>query len=71
MSARKILLTRENHSERTLAEMYDPNKMPSDLREAHDENDHIVDQLYRKKGFANDEERLAVLFNLYEQMAKK
>jgi len=70
-SARKILLTRENHSEKTLAEMYDPDKMPADLREAHDENDHIVDQLYRQKGFINDEERLSMLFNLYEQMTKK
>lgn len=70
-SARKILLTRENHSEKTLAEMYDPNKMPTDLRDAHDENDHIVDQLYRQKGFADDNERLSVLFDLYEQMTKK
>lgn len=70
-SARKILLTRENHSEKTLAQMYDPGEMPSDLREAHDENDHIVDQLYRQKGFVNDEERLAMLFNLYVQMTSK
>jgi len=70
-SARKILLARENHSEQTLAEMYDPNKMPSDLREVHDENNIIVDQLYRKKGFAGDEDRLVILFDLYEQMTKK
>lgn len=70
-SARAILLARDVHFEQTLAEMYDPEKMPADLREAHDKNNHLVDQLYRGKGFANDEERLATLFDLYEQMTAK
>lgn len=70
-SARKILLARAAHPGKTLADMYDPDKMPSGLREAHDENDHLVDSLYKKGGFANDEERLAVLFDLYEKMSKK
>ena len=51
--------------------MYDPNKMPTDLREAHDENDHLVDNLYKKGGFMNDEDRLAALFELYEKMTAK
>jgi type II restriction/modification system DNA methylase subunit YeeA len=67
-SARDILLTRENHSEKTLSDMYDPNKMPKDLKNAHEINDNIVDQLYRKKGFVSDEERLSVLFDMYENM---
>lgn len=70
-SARRILLARAAHPEKTLATMYDPEKMPADLREAHDENDHIVDQLYKKSGFTNDEDRLAALFELYEQMTAK
>lgn len=70
-SAENILLARENHSEMTLAEMYDPDKMPADLRQAHDENDVLVDKLYRNHAFANDEERLAVLFDLYGKMTKK
>lgn len=70
-SARAILLTRDTHFEQTLAEMYDPDKMPADLREVHNKNDIIVDQLYRGKGFANDEDRLAMLFDLYEQMTTK
>lgn len=70
-SARRILLTRAGHPEKTLAEMYDPNKMPADLREAHDENDHLVDNLYKKGGFTNDEDRLAALFALYEHMTAK
>lgn len=70
-SARRILLARAAHPEKTLADMYDPDKMPADLREAHDENDHLVDSLYKKGGFTNNEDRLAALFNLYEQMVTK
>lgn len=70
-SARKILMTREKHSEKTLAELYDPDKMPADLREAHDENDILVDRLYVKSGFRRDEDRLAKLFEMYESMTKR
>ncbi len=66
-----VLDSRENHSEKTLSQMYDPDKMPYDLRLAHQELDNVVDSLYRKKPFANDEERLAYLFNLYEEMINK
>ena len=66
--ARNVLFVRENHSEKTLAEMYDPDKMPDDLREAHAELDLAVDRLYRQKPYSSDEERLADLFALYEQM---
>ncbi len=70
-SARSILLIREKYSELSLADMYDPDKMPTDLKQAHEENDILVDQLYRKKGFVDDEERLAVLFDLYEKMIEE
>jgi type I restriction-modification system DNA methylase subunit len=68
--ARAILFARENHSEHSLAELYDPDKMPEDLRQAHHELDLAVDRLYRPKPYSNDEERLADLFSLYEQMTK-
>lgn len=70
-SARRILLARAAHPEKTLANMYDPEKMPADLRDAHDDNDHLVDSLYKKGGFVNDEDRLAALFELYVQMTEK
>lgn len=70
-SARRILLARAAHPEKTLADMYDPDKMPANLREAHNENDHLIDSLYRKGGFTNDEDRLAALFELYERMTLK
>ena len=69
-SARNILFARENHSEKTLAELYDPEKMPDDLRQVHIQNDLLVDSLYKTTRFRNDEERLSRLFELYEQMAK-
>nr|WP_315160411.1 DNA methyltransferase [uncultured Flavobacterium sp.] len=64
----RILEERENHSEKTLAQMYDPDKMPEGLREAHRLNDLAVDRCYRSKPFESDEERLEYLFKLYEKM---
>lgn len=63
--ARRILQVREFHSEMTLGELYDPDKMPENLRMAHHETDMHVDSLYRSRGFGNDEERLAHLFSRY------
>lgn len=64
----KILDEREAHSEKTLAELYDPDKMPRGLRQVHSEMDLAVEKCYRKKLFTSDEERLEYLFKLYEQM---
>ena len=69
--AEEVLLTRENHTEKTLAQMYDPDKMPKDLKEAHRALDLAVDSCYPGAPFANDEERLEVLFKMYEKMVKK
>ncbi|RAV32221.1 DNA methyltransferase [Corynebacterium heidelbergense] len=67
-AALRILDVREYFCECTLAELYDPDKMPDLLREAHAQNDALVDSIYRKTGFESDEERLAALFKLYEKM---
>lgn len=48
--------------------MYDPDKMPDDLRRAHEGNDILVDKLYGSTPFQNDEARLTALFKLYEEM---
>ena len=69
--AKEILFARENHTEKTLAQMYDPAKMPSDLRVAHQQNDALVDSMYSPNGFENDEQRLTKLFELYAQMTSK
>lgn len=70
-AAENILVTRAFYPEKTLAEMYDPDKMPEDLREAHATLDDIVDSCYPDYPFANDEVRLECLFKLYEKMTKK
>lgn len=63
-----ILEEREKHSEKTMAELYDPDKMLADLLQAHQSLDLAVDQIYRSRPFVSDEERLAHLFGLYERM---
>ena len=62
---------REHHSEKTLAQLYDPDKMPDGLREAHHQLDIAVERCYRSKPFETDEERLEYLFKLYEQMIEE
>lgn len=64
----KILEVRENYSEKTLSQLYDPDKMPESLQEAHHQLDLAVERCYRSKPFESDEERLEYLFKLYEQM---
>ena len=67
-SAMRIIEARENHYENTMAQLYDPDKMPDDLRAAHESNDLLVDSLYRRSGFENDSERLQELFRRYREM---
>lgn len=66
--ATNVLIAREMHPEMTLAELYDPDKMPDDLKQAHQELDLAVDHLYRRKGFESDEDRLQHLFKRYEAL---
>jgi len=65
-----ILDEREKHSEKTLAQLYNPDKMPEGLKEAHHQLDLAIERCYRKKPFESDEERLEYLFKLYEEMIK-
>jgi len=65
-----ILDEREQHSEKTLAQLYDPDKMPEGLKEAHHQLDLAIERCYRKKPFESDEERLEYLFKLYEEMIR-
>lgn len=70
-AAENVLITREYYPEKTLAELYDPDKMPQDLREAHAKLDDIVESCYPGYPFASDEARLECLFKLYEKMTSK
>ena len=72
-AAENVLITREYYPEKTLADLYDPEKMPKNLREAHEKLDDIVESCYPGYPFASDEARLECLFKQYEKMtaAKK
>ncbi|MGR3565008.1 MAG: class I SAM-dependent DNA methyltransferase [Heliomarina sp.] len=66
--AEDILLAREAHFPATIADLYDPEKMPGDLRAAHDRNDEVLERIYIGRRFRNDTERLEKLFELYTKM---
>ena len=67
----RIIDERLKHSEKTLAQLYDPDNMPEGLKEAHHQNDLAVERCYRNTPFSNDEERLEYLFKLYEKMIQE
>lgn len=67
MLAKAVLDARAAHPGATLADLYDPDVMPADLRKAHTALDKAVDALYRRGGFASDRERVEHLFALYEK----
>jgi hypothetical protein len=56
---------------KTMAELYDPEKMPEGLKTAHHNLDMYIEKCYRDKPFESDEERLEHLFKLYEKMIKE
>ncbi|WP_319804769.1 type IIL restriction-modification enzyme MmeI [Xanthomonas citri] len=66
--AEDILLARESHYPATIADLYDPEKMPDDLRRAHERNDEVLERIYIGRRFRNDTERLEKLFDLYTKM---
>ena len=68
--AEDILLVRERHFPKTIAELYDPEAMPADLREAHDRNDETLERIYIGRRFKNDTERLEKLFEMYTDMTR-
>jgi hypothetical protein len=66
--AEDILLARESHFPATIGDLYDPDNMPTNLREAHERNDEVLERIYIGRRFRNDTERLEKLFELYTKM---
>ena len=66
--AQAVLDARAAHPDATLADLYDPDLMPPDLRKVHQALDRAVDRLYRPRRFASERERVEHLFVLYERM---
>jgi hypothetical protein len=67
--AEDILLAREVYYPATIADLYDPQTMPEDLRAAHERNDEVLERIYIGRRFKNDTERLEKLFELYTKMS--
>ena len=68
--AEDILLAREAHFPETIADLYDPENMPDDLRRAHERNDDVLERIYIGRRFKNDTERLEKLFEMYTKMTE-
>ena len=66
--AEAILLAREAHFPLSIADLYESEKMPANLRLAHERNDEVVERIYIGRRFKNDTERLEKLFELYTKM---
>lgn len=66
--AEEILLVREDYPSKTLSELYDPDKMPQPLLDAHKALDRAVEKLYRDRPFRDASERLEHLFARYEKL---
>jgi hypothetical protein len=68
--AEDILLAREAHFPATIADLYDPDRMPDNLCHAHERNDEALERIYIGRRFKNDTERLEKLFDLYAKMTE-
>lgn len=66
-----ILDERDRNYLKTMAELYDPDKMPEGLKTAHHNLDIYIEKCYKETPFESDEERLEHLFKLYEKMIKE
>nr|CAA6809156.1 MAG: FIG045374: Type II restriction enzyme, methylase subunit YeeA [uncultured Thiotrichaceae bacterium] len=69
--AENILLAREAHFPATIADLYNPDNMPDNLRHAHEQNDEVLERIYIGRRFKNDTERLEKLFELYTKMTSE
>lgn len=68
-AGRGVIDARAKHEGQSLADLYDPDFMPADLRKAHQRLDKVVDVAFgAKKTCADNEERLQVLFDRYVEM---
>lgn len=69
-AGRNVLAARANHPGQSLADLYDPDYMPTDLRAAHRELDKIADVAFGARKWLKDDDdaRLQVLFKSYTRM---
>jgi hypothetical protein len=66
-ATQKVLDARLKFPNSSLADLYDPLTMPSELLKAHQELDRAVDFAYCRKTFKSEAERLEFLFEMYKK----
>lgn len=66
-----VLDARAKYPQKTMAWLYNPETMPKELRQAHQELDEAIERCYRIASFNIDAERLEYLFKMYDEMTKK
>ena len=71
LKSQEILNIRNEFPDESLANLYNPLLMPSELKKAHFELDNSVDKLYRSKKFSDDNDRMKFLFDLYLEYTSK
>jgi hypothetical protein len=70
-AAQAVLDARAVYPDASLADLYDSVSMPSNLVSAHDKLDKIVDSVFApRRRFQTDADRLALLFERYEQLVE-
>jgi hypothetical protein len=69
--AQGILDARAKFPDSTLAKLYNPVTMPPELVAAHRKLDKAVDTAYGKKSFVSEPERVAFLFERYQQLVNR
>ena len=70
-TAQNILEARLQYPDKSLAELYNPDKMPADLLAAHKANDAAVEAAYGVDFNGDEEKIVAHLFKLYAEKTKK
>ena len=67
----KLVEEREKYSEKTMSELYDPDKMPLGLKDIHDQIDNYIEKIYSSVKLKSEEDRINLLFSMYESLLKK
>ena len=69
--AKAVLDARNKHHTDSLANLYDPDKMPDDLLDAHKSLDAAVEAAYGVSFQGDEEKIIAHMFKLYEKAVSK
>ena len=69
--AKNIRIIRAQKAPMCLGELYNPDTMPEELKEAHAALDLAVEKAYRSEPFESEEERVLFMWKLYKSAVEK